>query len=436
MEKIEVIQTKIKFTCFGKTHAKKSKVVTKTDIKNLEEEEAKELMRKQSKRMETEISKIKSSNQSKTGKLFKMRDVVAGPRKGGQEAQAILDSQGELVVSTSEIKRVTLKHCHEVLRKNKPEDDFIELIKIKEDLHKRMMENNTSGDFVLTQEGYWHLVDKFRRKDKRSYDFLIKAGGKFQAAVFKLCARIINGEEVPSCFDKTLLIQLYKGKGNPQELGNSRFLHMKEWLPRLCEAAVVEAEKKTILANSSPFQLGGQPKKRPQFHLFTLKSLIGLKEKRKPRGTIITVVDIQKFFDKESLFDVMHSLQRVDIDQRSYRLWWKLNQRCLISVKTGAGLSEEEDAGPVLGQGSAGGALASQLNLDLGVGDYFNGSQDEEMYGVVRLQPLMWIDDLARGAADVSDTRAGNVKLHKVMQSMQLKIHPTKSNYIVFGSKD
>ena len=129
---------------------------------------------------------------------------------------------------------------------------------------------------------------------ENSKSFLIKSGQKFQYGIFKLCERIINNEEIPASFDSTLLIQIFKGKGNPQVLSNSRFIHMKNWLPRICEAIVVEGMKEKILSKSSPFQLGGQPKQRPQFHLFTLKSLIGVREKEK-RGTILTIADIEIF---------------------------------------------------------------------------------------------------------------------------------------------
>ena len=71
-----------------------------------DEVEAKELMRKQSDKMEAEILKVTSSKLGRCGQVFKMREVVAGPKKGGQEAQAVIDSRsGELVVAGSEIRR-------------------------------------------------------------------------------------------------------------------------------------------------------------------------------------------------------------------------------------------------------------------------------------------------------------------------------------------
>ena len=67
-------------------------------------------MRKQSEKMEDEIKKVISSTQGRCGKVFKRREVVAGPKKGGQEAQAIKDSRsGGLVVASSEIRRAGLE---------------------------------------------------------------------------------------------------------------------------------------------------------------------------------------------------------------------------------------------------------------------------------------------------------------------------------------
>ena len=75
------------------------------------------------------------------------------------------------------------------------------------------------------------------------------------------------------------------------------------------------------------------------------------------------------------------------------------------------------------GQGGGGAALASALNLDLGVKHYFEDSNDEDCYGSVRLQPLIYIDDVNRSCTDVNSMRAGNVKLASMAAGKQLKYH-------------
>ena len=116
------------------------------------------------------------------------------------------------------------------------------------------------------------MVEKLKRKGKNSYDFLTKAGEGFKNVFFEFCKRIHTEEIFPTRFDKTTLIQIYKGKGPAQELGSFRFIHMKEWAARLTESLVVEGLKDTVLKAGTKFQLGGKPGMRVQYHLFVIKS--------------------------------------------------------------------------------------------------------------------------------------------------------------------
>ena len=154
-------------------------------------------------------------------------------------------------------------------------------------------------------------------KRKQSYDFIVKAGQGFKNAVYRLCKRIIENEEIPACFELTILQQIYKGKGSKTDLSNSRFIHLKDWLPRTCDALFVGGMKTKILSSSNKFQIGGQEGHRSQEHLFTLKSLIGLME-YKGEGIIFQLYDIRKFFDHESLRDVMDTLHDLNIDDKVY----------------------------------------------------------------------------------------------------------------------
>ena len=74
----------------------------------------------------------------------------------------------------------------------------------------------------------------------------------------------------------------------------------------------------------------------------------------------------------------------------------------------------------MIGQGTGGGAVVSQANLDKGMVDMLNGSSDEVRYGGVRVLPVMFQDDIMRVVENVSATRAGNVKVDYVMISKQL----------------
>ena len=130
----------------------------------------------------------------------------------------------------------------------------------------------------------------------------------------------------------------------------------------------------------------------------------------------------------------MDTLHDININPRVYRSWYLMSQNTRISVKTGVGLTDEADVGEVIGQGTVGGALTSQVNIDRGVDRYFKGSVDEMSYGTVRLQPMIFQDDIARLASGVRTAQAGNNKLANVINEKQLKVHPDKTGYVVIGS--
>ena len=168
---------------------------------------------------------------------------------------------------------------------------------------------------------------------------------------------------------------------------------------------------------------------RTVFHLFVVKSNIAIKISF-GKGVILTLLDLIKFFDKQSLIDACDSLHKANVNNKFFRVWYKLNAKTEIEVRTGAGVSARGLAGPVTGQGGGGAALASALNLDIGLDRYFKDSIDEDCYGTIRLQPLSYIDDVSRSSHDASSARAGNAKFSSLAAEKQLYFHPEK---IVFS---
>ena len=79
-------------------------------------------------------------------------------------------------------------------------------------------------------------------------------------------------------------------------------------------------------------------------------------------------------------------------------------------------MSETEVVGDCIGQGTAGAALVSQVNLDQGLMDFFQDSKEEVHYGEVRLQPMAYQDDIMRGSKDVLGTQVGNIKLASMLE--------------------
>ena len=82
----------------------------------------------------------------------------------------------------------------------------------------------------------------------------------------------------------------------------------------------------------------------------------------------------------------------------------------------------------MIGQGTGGGALVSQVNLDKGMMEMFRGSDDEVSYGGVRILSVMFQDNIMRAVDNVLVARAGNVKVYAVMNAKQLRLNPDKTS--------
>ena len=76
----------------------------------------------------------------------------------------------------------------------------------------------------------------------------------------------------------------------------------------------------------------------------------------------------------------------------------------------------------------------SQLDIDLGIKNYFENSQDEANYGSVRIQPQTFQDNIQRCAKDVSDARVRNLKLYWMLSERLLSCHPKKTCFVIVGN--
>ena len=172
-------------------------------------------------------------------RIFRMKELVTGLKKERQDAHPVFDKEGNLVFSNEEIRSVSLEHCLKTFENQTPHKDAEQIVKIKEWAHGERMKDRSSWDLKIDEDDVMLEIQKFKRKNKKSYHFITKAGDSFQEAICRLAQELLVREEFPVRFQKTLLTQLWKKKGSIQDLNNHRYIHTKDWLPKLCESVVV-----------------------------------------------------------------------------------------------------------------------------------------------------------------------------------------------------
>ena len=129
--------------------------------------------------------------------IWELKKRVIGGKKAVMETNAILNpATGSLAISKAEIKEVSVKYCKKTLANNEPEENFKEDMVLKERVVKDFL-NSSSGTFTARKETFDKMINKFKKSQKRNYDFLTKAGLHFQNAVFLFCQRMYKEEAFP-----------------------------------------------------------------------------------------------------------------------------------------------------------------------------------------------------------------------------------------------
>ena len=119
-----------------------------------------------------------------------------------------MNKKGELVFSNNEINKVNLEHCLKTFQNKEAHSEAKQAVSIKEYVHNMRMKEESVDDFEVTEDTFNEAVKELAKKNKRSYDFMTKAGKGFQRTVFKLIKRMIAEEVFPEKFFETTLCQL------------------------------------------------------------------------------------------------------------------------------------------------------------------------------------------------------------------------------------
>ena len=279
---------------------------------------------------------------------------------------------------------------------------------------------------------YTKLLKQLSQKNGTKYEFILKGGIELKPALFFLYKKVWHNETIPETWTHTTVCQIWKRKGDQQDQKNMRNLNLKEDVTKVFGHMIMNSVKETLYKNMGMFQIGSKPGHRPTEHIFVMKSIIQMFNFLK-KPLIICFFDYMTFFDSENLCDVMNELYNCGVTGKLYRLLYKMNENSLIQVKTPVGRTRTIKRKEGLSQGTVEASALSSGNIRKGVEEYFGDSDHEVFYGDVRLQPMSFVDDVARMAASRLAAQAGNNLMQTLAETKLLNYHLDKSSFMVVG---
>ena len=409
------------------------------------------------KNFEKEIESLTMIKKSKgmSAAVYKLKEKVLGPKEPLLDAMPIEDPEsGVLITDPEEINEATLKYCLGLLEDRKPKPEYKEIYEKKLDLHKQRMTEHVDNDMdELNYVQFTEALTTVAKKHSDKYKFLLKAGQSLLDALFRLFQLVWRHEEIPEKWRESLLLQKLKNP-NKTSLDNIRFLHLKSEVPKLFSQIVFNSIKSDLFANMTKFQIATKPGHRSSEHLFVIFSMIALCEASKD-AILISMYDISKYFDSESVFDCCAEVYKSQIKGKLYRLLFNLNKRSKIRIKTSVGESRSAETDPIVTQGSIEAAVCSAVNLDSGIKEFFHDAKDDKddnednkskdekeeketddvKYSDIELKPMLFQDDVLAPNKTPESAQRTNNKIVDLMESKLLDLHRDKSCYIVAGEK-
>ena len=246
MNKINKVMTKVKHTAFGKVKIRKvknkeNKVANEETNQNIIEK----LLEEQRLDVEKEFEYINNlkMTKGKTAAVFRTFDKIKGKSKDGPELVTMKDPEtNHFIFSPDEIKKTSLKYCVSLLNNRKIDPAFEKEIEFENLIHYFRMKKalNVDEEDDFSRKDFDKRLKKLKANSKDKYKFMLKSGEGFKTCIFSLFEQVWEEEVKPQQWRNTVIIQLYKGKGEAFDFNNQRNIHTKEDTPKLFEGIVVD----------------------------------------------------------------------------------------------------------------------------------------------------------------------------------------------------
>lgn len=379
--------------------------------------------------------------------IFQMRKSHTLAERGEVISSVIHPETGRVVETKAEIDQAIRRHNEINLDQydDQPEPykehmrfklEYIEMAKLQD-------ENERAS--TLQFEDFLDCLKMLVGKNKNCYSEMKKWGPKYTIFIYWLMKRIYESEEIPDLFLKTSLQALYKNKGSRKDLGNYRFLHLKDGLAKMFEALVMMKCKKDMWDDFPESQIGGLPNSRTTEHLYVIVTLMAMcewKAEWSPKGVVIIFKDVRKAFDRCSAIHTVYSAAKAGVSGRPLRILEKLNKRTVFEVVGDDSKTEfvREWAGA---QGTIFTATACSKAMPEPMHDLIKAWEtDTGMELGVRLGPdkvmvseADFVDDESALCNSAEAARVKGNLITRASEHLNVKVHPQKTKILVVGEK-
>ncbi|KAK3539116.1 hypothetical protein QTP86_025046, partial [Hemibagrus guttatus] len=324
----------------------------KWDMDRTEEnrQEYKELQR----RVKREVSKAK---QKAYDELYTRLDTREGEKdlyrlarqrdrdgKDVQQVRVIKDRDGRVLTSEESVQRRWKEYFEELMNAENEREKRVEGVnsveqkvdKIRKDEVRKALKRMKSGKAVGPDD---IPVEVWKCLGEAAVEFL--------ASLFN---RVLESERMPEEWRRSVLVPIFKNKGDVQSCSNYRGIKLMSHTMKLWER-VVEARLRKVVEICEQ-QYGFMPRKSTTDAIFALRILME-KYRDGQRELHCVFVDLEKAYDRVPREELWYCMRKSGVAEKYVRVVQDMYERSRTVVRCAVGQTEEFNVEVGLHQGSA-----------------------------------------------------------------------------------
>ncbi|KAK3506607.1 hypothetical protein QTP70_011017 [Hemibagrus guttatus] len=264
--------------------------------------------------------------------------------KDVQQVRVIKDRDGRMLTSEESIQRRWKEYFEELMNEENEREKRVEGVnsveqkvdKIRKDEVRKALKRMKSGKAVGPDD---IPVEVWKCLGEAAVEFL--------ASLFN---RVLESERMPEEWRRSVLVPIFKNKGDVQSCSNYRGIKLMSHTMKLWER-VVEARLRKVVEICEQ-QYGFMPRKSTTDAIFALRILME-KYRDGQRELHCVFVDLEKVYDRVPREELWYCMRKSGVAEKYVRVVQDMYERSRTVVRCAVGQTEEFNVEVGLHQGSA-----------------------------------------------------------------------------------
>lgn len=348
-------------------------------------------------------------------KVFKRVKLMKKDGKDVEGGRCMRGSDGKLSFSEKDRGRVWKEHMERIMNEENEWDQRVEA-----DLVEGPVERISREEVVKAMREM--KVGKAAGPSEVSVEMIAASGEIGISVMVELCQGVLDGKGMPDDWAQSVLVPIFKGKGDAMSCGAYRGVKLLEHAMKIVERVLEKRIRSMVQVDE--MQFGFMPDKGTTDAVFILRRL---QEEYRDKGKKLYMcfVDLEKAFDRVPRKVMEWAMRKRGIPEAMVRAVMSLYKGVKTRVRVGSELSEEFEVKVGVHQGSVLSPLVFAIVVDVVTESVREGLMSDMLYA----------DDLVLMSESMEGLREKFWKWKDAFESKGLKVNLGKTKVVVSGAE-